>query len=181
MTGTSRSFARRLEVAGDPRHLLQAALLAAAGRHQLEVVDDDEAEVGLAALQRLRAGAELEEAEARRVVDVERRRLELAARLMSRGQSSFESLPVRMWCASTFAREHMRRCATSCCDISRLKNAHGLPSSTATWFAISSANALFPIDGRAARMMRFCGWKPAVRLSRSLNPLDRPVTSAPFS
>ena len=70
-----------LQAAGDRGHFLQAALLAAAGRHQLEVVDDDEAEVRLAPLQRLGARAELEQAERRRVVDVERRRLELAARL----------------------------------------------------------------------------------------------------
>src|SRR3954463_440998 len=62
-----------LQAAGDRGHFLQAALLAAAGGHQLEVVDDHESEVRLAALQRLGAGAELEEAERRRVVDVERR------------------------------------------------------------------------------------------------------------
>ena len=53
--------------------VLQAALLAAAGCHQLEVVDDDQAEIRLAPLQRLRAGPELEQAEGGGVVDVQRR------------------------------------------------------------------------------------------------------------
>src|SRR5207244_5629051 len=61
--------------------LRHAGLLAPAGRLRVAVVGNAEPESGLAPLQRLGARAELEQAERRRVVDVERRRLELAARL----------------------------------------------------------------------------------------------------
>ena len=44
-----------------------------------------------------------------------------------------------------------------------------------------SASADFPIDGRAAMMIRLPGWKPDVSLSSSLKPVGMPVTSAPAS
>src|SRR2546423_8595444 len=50
-----------------------AASVAAAVRHELEVVDNDECEVWFSALQRLCPGAELEQAERRGLVDVGRR------------------------------------------------------------------------------------------------------------
>ena len=42
-------------------------------------------------------------------------------------------------------------------------------------------SADFPIDGRAARITRFPGWKPEVRRSSSLNPAGTPVISTPAS
>ena len=39
----------------------------------------------------------------------------------------------------------------------------------------------FPIDGRAARITRFPGWKPDVSRSSSLNPAGTPVISTPAS
>ena len=38
-----------------------------------------------------------------------------------------------------------------------------------------STNAVFPIDGRAATMIRSDGWKPDVSSSRSVKPLATPV------
>ena len=46
---------------------------------------------------------------------------------------------------------------------------------------MQSASADFPIDGRAARMIRLPGWKPDVSRSRSRKPDGTPVTSAPAS
>ena len=42
---------------------------------------------------------------------------------------------------------------------------------------MQSASADFPIDGRAARITRFPGWKPDVSRSRSRKPDGMPVTS----
>ena len=42
-----------------------------------------------------------------------------------------------------------------------------------------SVNAVFPIDGRAATMIRSAGWKPDVISSRSLKPLATPVIVLP--
>ena len=42
-------------------------------------------------------------------------------------------------------------------------------------------SADFPIDGRAATMIRLPGWKPDVSWSRSRKPDVVPVTSAPAS
>jgi hypothetical protein len=46
---------------------------------------------------------------------------------------------------------------------------------------MQSPSADFPIDGRAATMIRFPGWKPEVVRPSSLNPDGVPVTSAPAS
>ncbi len=40
-----------------------------------------------------------------------------------------------------------------------------------------SASAVFPIDGRAARMIKSPRWNPAVRRSRSVKPLATPVSA----
>ena len=50
-------------------------------------------------------------------------------------------------------------------DISRLKMATGSLCRNATFPAIFSARAVFPIDGRAARIISSEGCKPAVSLS----------------
>ena len=50
-----------------------------------------------------------------------------------------------------------------------------------TLAAMLIPRALFPIEGRAARMIRLPGWKPAVTASSSENPLETPVTEAPCS
>ena len=40
-----------------------------------------------------------------------------------------------------------------------------------------STNAVLPMDGRPAMMVRSEGWNPDVRASMSTNPLGTPVTS----
>jgi len=42
-----------------------------------------------------------------------------------------------------------------------------------------SAHAVFPIDGRAARMMSSPRWKPLVMSSSCRNPVGRPVSARP--
>ena len=55
-------------------------------------------------------------------------------------------------------------------DISRENNATGMPCSTAIFFAIDNAKAVFPMAGRAARITKseFC--HPDVILSKSRYP-----------
>ena len=78
MIGSESSLAKRLERTRDVRDLLLAVVLAAPA-HELEVVDDDQPEVGRRiASQAARASAQLEHRQRRRVVDVDRRLAELA-------------------------------------------------------------------------------------------------------
>ena len=86
---------------------------------------------------------------------------------------------MRSRCDSTFASLHISRCVTSDFDISSVKSATGFSSRTARFAAMHSAEADFPIEGRAATMIRLPGWKPDVSLSRSRKPDGMPVTSAP--
>ena len=72
-----------LESARDLRHLLHAALDVAVGRHQLEVVDDDQAEARLARLEPPSLRAQLHDRGRAGVVDVDRRLHQAVAR---RGQ-----------------------------------------------------------------------------------------------
>jgi len=90
-------------------------------------------------------------------------------------------LPVRRRCDSTFASLHISRCVTSDFDISSVKSATGFSSRTARLAAMQRPRPDFPIDGRAATMIRLPGWKPDVSLSRSRKPDVVPVTSAPAS
>ncbi len=71
------------------------------------------------------------------------------------------------------------RLTTSALDISRLKMATPCCWSTATLRAMLSAKAVLPMEGRAARMMRFDGWKPPTIVSRSRNPVWHPVVRCP--
>jgi hypothetical protein len=52
---------------------------------------------------------------------------------------------------------------TSDFDISRVNSATGVSPRTARFAAMQRARPDFPMLGRAARMMRFPGWKPDVR------------------
>jgi hypothetical protein len=105
----------------------------------------------------------------------------LSQAAVRRGQSSAASFPVRRRCDSTFASLHMRRCVTSAFDISSVKRATGVACRTARLAHVQRPRADFPIEGRAARMMRLPGWKPDVMRSRSRKPDGTPVTSAPDS
>ena len=93
-----------------------------------------------------------------------------------RGKSSSRSIPLRSRCASMRASDVSMRCTRDSLLISSEKNATGTLCSMAAYCAMFSVNAVFPIDGRAATMMRSDGWKPDVISSRSLKPLATPVT-----
>ncbi len=71
------------------------------------------------------------------------------------------------------------RCTSDSLLISSEKNATGTLCSIAACCAMFSVNAVFPIDGRAATMIRSAGWKPDVISSRSLKPLATPVIVLP--
>ena len=98
---------------------------------------------------------------------------------VSRGHSSGASLPVRSRVESTRPSAHINRWVTSSRDISIENTATGNPSRMPTCDAMLSASEVFPMPGRAARMIRLDGWKPAVILSMSLKPLGTPVMSLP--
>ena len=65
-------------------------------------------------------------------------------------------------------------------DISKENITILLFSLNATFSAMLSARAVFPIDGRAARSIRSDGWSPAVLVSRSINPVGTPVMGPLF-
>ena len=75
---------------------------------------------------------------------------------------------------------HISRWVTSSRDISIEKMATGRPSRMATCEATLSASEVLPMPGRAARISRLEGWKPAVIRSRSRKPLGTPVMSRPL-
>ena len=83
--------------------------------------------------------------------------ISLSHAAVRRGQSSGFSLPVRRLCDSTRASLHIIRCVTSLFDISSVKSATGTSWRTARFCAMQSASADFPIDGRAATMIRLPG------------------------
>ncbi len=71
------------------------------------------------------------------------------------------------------------RCTRDSLLISSEKSATGTLFSMAAYCATFSVNAVFPIDGLAATMMRSDGWKPDVSSSRSPKPLATPVMVVP--
>ena len=107
--------------------------------------------------------------------------ISLSQAAVRRGQSSGLSFPVRRLCDSTRASAHIIRCVTSLFDISSVKSATGTSWRMARFCAMQRARADFPIDGRAARMIRLPGCSPEVSLSSSRKPVGIPVTSAPAS
>ena len=66
-------------------------------------------------------------------------------------------------------------------DISMLNTATGSRFSTATCSATLSANAVLPMLGRPATMMRSPPCSPEVRSSRSRYPVGTPVMSEGLS
>ena len=83
--------------------------------------------------------------------------MSLSQAAVRRGQSSWASFPERRRFDSTFASLHISRCVTSAFDISSVKSATGVSLRTPRFAAAQSASADFPIDGRAARMIRYLG------------------------
>ena len=69
------------------------------------------------------------------------------------------------------------RTASCAAPISIENTATGSPSFSATCSAMLMANAVLPIDGRAASTTRSPACRPAVMRSRSMKPVGTPVTS----
>ena len=71
---------------------------------------------------------------------------------------------------------------TSCAPPISIENtATGNLFSTATCSAILIEKAVLPMEGRPATMIKSPGWRPDVFLSRSIKPVDMPVTSSGLS
>ncbi len=83
------------------------------------------------------------------------------------GQRSALTRPLRSDSPLIFAREAMKRWASSPSDISSENSATALPWSTAAFSAMQVASVDLPIAGRAASTIRLPGWKPPVMSSRS--------------
>ena len=71
------------------------------------------------------------------------------------------------------ACEAMKRWASSDSDISSENSATAFFAPSAAFSAKLAIRADFPIDGRAARMIRLPGWKPPVIVSSALKPDGR--------
>ena len=176
--GTSRSRGEHLQRARDLRDLLDAVLGVRAGRHQLQVVDDDQAEVRLARLEApgLASGSRSSSIEPR-VVDVDRR-LRRARRRppSSRGQSSFASWPVRRRCELDLGpREHISRCGDL--ELRHLEREHARPGCswrTARFAAMQSASADLPIARAAGDDDQVARLEARGERSRSRKPVGVP-------
>jgi hypothetical protein len=97
----------------------------------------------------------------------------------SRGKSSSRSMPLRSFCASMRASAVSMRWTSDSLLISSEKNATFFSLVIAAFCAMLSVNAVLPIEGRAATMIRSDGWKPDVSSSRSAKPLGTPVIASP--
>ncbi len=92
---------------------------------------------------------------------------------------------MRSRCDSTLPSLHISRCVTSAFDISSVNSPTGMPLRTPRFAAMQSASADFPIDGRAATITRFPGWKPEVmpvevaEAGRRAGDLDARTRTAP--
>ena len=91
-------------------------------------------------------------------------------------QSSSAILPVLILFPSTIATLPKILLAICSFDISRLNIATPTFACIAAFVAIFNANADFPIAGLAATSIKSELWRPAVLLSKSINPVGTPVT-----
>ena len=89
------------------------------------------------------------------------------------------TLPLRRSSPLIDACEAMKRWASSDSDISSENSATAFLAPSAAFSAKLAISADFPIDGRAARMIRLPGWKPPVMPSRSSKPDGVPVIALP--
>ena len=81
--------------------------------------------------------------------------------------SSSDRSPISSFLLSTRESMEMRRLPSASLGISSEKMTTRLSSFMATFWAMFSAKAVFPMDGRAAMMMRSDLCRPFIRLSRS--------------
>ena len=91
-------------------------------------------------------------------------------------KSSSVSLPVFSFQASISACDTNNRSTNSSLLISREKIPVGIFSLTVTCCAILRIIAVFPVPGRAAKMIRFASCIPASLLSSSTNPVGTPLS-----
>jgi len=77
--------------------------------------------------------------------------------------------------------EEIRRKASCEADISIENTATAFFARSAALSAMLSANAVLPIEGRAAMTIRSDGCRPEVNSSRSVNPVAMPVSWPLFS
>ena len=93
-----------------------------------------------------------------------------------RRRSSPSRNPSRNFVCETRDWAQTIRCSSDSFDISseKIATARGLAGFIATYWAMLSASAVFPIAGRAARMMSSPGRKPPVISSSFKNPVEVP-------
>ena len=107
-------------------------------------------------------------------------RIRMPARVLTaslrRTHSSSRSLPARTILESSFDSATSRRMSSCSLGISRLKNAMEALCFSAIFRAMVSTKAVFPIEGRAAMMMRSPFCQPWVISSRLSNPVGRPLS-----
>ena len=89
-------------------------------------------------------------------------------------------LPVRSFSEERPVSQEIRRVINWTDDISREKKATGIEWSTQTFRAIDKVNAVFPIPGRAATIIKSLDCQPEVSLSKSVNPDGTPLRPALF-
>src|SRR5262249_7442128 len=160
---------QRLERARNAGDLLLAAV-ARRPAHQLQVVDHDEAEVGVAlALQAPRLGTQLQHRQRRRVVDVDGR---LGEAVGGGGQTwRGAARRARPFVGPPRASEQSMRKTSCSFDIWSENTATPVCASRAAYCAMLSAKAVLPMLGRPATMIKSPGCSPAVFLSRSTKPV----------
>ena len=96
----------------------------------------------------------------------------------SRPQSRSPRNPPRSRCASMRASAVSMRRNSCSFDISRLNTPTVMSVLVPTCCAMFSTRLVFPIDGRAAMMIRSDGCRPDVISSRSVKPVGTPVISS---
>ena len=133
--------------------------LAAAG-HQLQVVDDDQAELAALAVQAAGTGAQVDRVQGRRLVDVDRLLVDLAERAYEGATTRRRSAcPVRaLFWSMTAHRGEIRMIQLG--PPFQAEHATGKPLLDATFRRCSGQTPSCPIDGRPATMIRSPGWKP---------------------
>ena len=94
--------------------------------------------------------------------------------------SCASNCPVRNLLLPTSDSIETRRCTNCRFDISRENKATPFPNSIAAFRAKESVNAVFPMDGRAATIIKSEGCQPEVKRSKSVKPVGTPVKPSFF-
>ena len=105
--------------------------------------------------------------------------LSLLTAVLSLGQSSCSSLPLRILVWSIRPTEDSMRMISESAGISMLNTRMGLAWLRMACSTRFMAKLVLPMEGRPATITRSAGCRPEVMPSRSLNPVLRPVISPP--